>query len=438
MPLKASLRLGSDKDIRRARRALRSLNTQSCEDMDALNEAVTYIYKVFFRVEGPQGLASAMRVVAKRTKIPRTELFKPTYQALTYSKNFKGLKAFLEEMEVANANKTQLFLPHVNAHLIQGDVGAAKETAWTYLRRSPPGQVRRQLVTLLLQMGEINGLLREYPDLCADYPFVQRAEYLSPSDENEVVPLFCINLDRDEERLERARFFQSGGTDFHRSPGVSGHSLPRTILAATGLNITVPRIAQVGCHMAHMKAWEAVVDKVPEGTHGLVTEDDAVFMYGPGRGLSQALRLASDHGVDLLFINFEPMAYRPFLADEKPQLLSVGETLSEIYPNRVNGWGGESYLLTPRGARKLIEMSSEIGMVGPLDWQIALYGAEHLDIDRLEKIGPVGSIIEPLKNARRAHGRSFFVRAGVVTVPLMRQLDLGYTAHNLEVSLAAA
>jgi hypothetical protein len=233
------------------------------------------------------------------------------------------------------------------------------------------------------------------------------------------------------------------GRRFHRSPGVSGVSgvsgvaVPEILLRQAGLEVTVERKAQVGCHLSHIRAWERIRDEVPEGDYGLVAEDDAHFTCGPGVGLHEAIECAHEQGLDLLFINEEASYFMPLPASvAEITAVTVDEALASAGDNVQTGWGGEGYLLTPNGAAQLIAMSMKFGILAGLDWQIALYAMNDLTSDTMLH-SKFGGAPQRIAAARTAEPGKHIVKGGVLNLALMTQSDLGYKTHNVEVSMGA-
>ena len=173
-----------------------------------------------------------------------------------------------------------------------------------------------------------------------------------------------INLDRSADRLQRCTPLLDGlGLPWQRVPGVEGSRLPASQLAQLNPHPTrrgewyrplTP--GEIGCFLGHMAAWRRIVE---QGLAcGLVLEDD----FAPEEGFTP-----------------ERLAALMDTADQwdvvKLTRLGRGAPLRQMLPHGVGLYGrgrgpidGTAYLVSARGARKLLQAREHI--LRPVDFDL--------------------------------------------------------------------
>lgn len=436
---RVNLRHVSPKNQRIVRQLTRELRrAEAPGDVADLSEKIDMIYRVAFATNGHAELAKTRTWV--EAKYDADACRRPMMEALIYSGDFAAYRDMAIQQIKEKPNDVPARANFVRAQLLMGEVALATDAAKRLLtdvtlEDGQTPQESRFMASHLVAVGEAAWLRRTFP-LVASRTWQCRYSRRLKRPGRPGVKTFCINMDRDTTRLARARAMLAPGVDFHRSPGVSGVAVPEVLLQQAGLEVTVERKAQVGCHLSHIRAWERIRDEVPAGDYGLVAEDDAHFTCGPGIGLHEAIECARAQNLDLLFINEEANFFMPPPASvDGLAAVSVEEALASVGDNVQTGWGGEGYLLTPNGAAHLIEMSMKFGILAGLDWQIALYAMTDLTSDTLRH-SKFGGAPQRISAARTAEPGKYLVRGGVLNLALMTQNDLGYKTHNVEVSVA--
>jgi GR25 family glycosyltransferase involved in LPS biosynthesis len=187
------------------------------------------------------------------------------------------------------------------------------------------------------------------------------------------VPILVINLDRDADRMEQTReaFAQAQNFTLARSPGIVP-VLPRTATQVLTRGKHV-QAGTLGTFMAHVLAWETVA---AGEAASVIVEDD----IRPA-GLHRLLKVPVPADCDLLFINHrmaDPHADRAELSvvpahTVLPQRLPLGA--AKAAP------GGDGYVLTPRGAKKLLRAVLSDGFEGHVDWRLLRYGISRADVE---------------------------------------------------------
>jgi len=187
------------------------------------------------------------------------------------------------------------------------------------------------------------------------------------------LPVLLINLDREPERLAATTAAFEGDERFAvtRVPGVLGSILPG-VAAERLTGNRIRRDGTLGCYLAHVSAWE----RVANGTSrfALIIEDD-VAIRRPGKLFDTPL----PGDAELVFCN-----KRMVLALDRAQAAA-----GEVMPVRdaapglggaIRAPGGEGYLLSRRGAKKLLRATKQRSFGGHVDWrllQIALTREEY-------------------------------------------------------------
>jgi len=187
------------------------------------------------------------------------------------------------------------------------------------------------------------------------------------------LPVLLINLDREPERLAATRASFNGDERFAitRIPGVLGSILPGVVAERLTGN-RIRRDGTLGCYLAHVCAWERVANGTAR--FALIIEDD-VAIRRPAK-LFEAM-LPGD--AELVFCN-----KRMVLALERAQapagaVLPVRDAAPGL-GGAIRAPGGEGYLLSRRGAKKLLRMAKHRSFGGHVDWrllQIALTAEEY-------------------------------------------------------------
>lgn len=187
------------------------------------------------------------------------------------------------------------------------------------------------------------------------------------------VPILVINLDRDADRMVETRqaFAQAQNYQLVRSAGVIP-ALPRTATQVLTHGKHV-QTGTLGTFMAHVLAWETIADG--EGA-AIVVEDDV-----RPAGLHRLLNVAIPNDCELLFINHRMSG----VAGERGDL--AVEPARTILPLRLPlgasraAPGGDGYVLTVRGARKLLRAVAKDGFEGHVDWRLLRYGIGRADVE---------------------------------------------------------
>ncbi|MFI1035927.1 glycosyl hydrolase 53 family protein [Streptomyces sp. NPDC020951] len=175
-------------------------------------------------------------------------------------------------------------------------------------------------------------------------------------------PIFVINLDRDRERLAAmSAHLGAWGVKFTRWPATDGSTLadwPHQPGTAEHDGVVLSgfdhfALPEAACGISHIRLWRTIVEhRIP---WALVLEDDARLTRQPP-SRTEEWRLPQDADIVLLNKRATPGATR----HEASSAMS--------YADVVGGAGTEGYLVSWRGARKLLAVTRPL--LNPLDFQM--------------------------------------------------------------------
>jgi GR25 family glycosyltransferase involved in LPS biosynthesis len=158
------------------------------------------------------------------------------------------------------------------------------------------------------------------------------------------------------------------GLDFKRFDGVDGQTL--TLAEAIGLGVINPNATgytqgMIGCAASHLQLWKQARDS---GENILIFEDDAYCRWDIQRRLGELLGQAKNWDIILLGYNTNAVLdvritdncnFAGFFSNQNPTPAQLGDfqaTKDDVTLVRLNNaFGCCSYLVSPRGAGKLID-----------------------------------------------------------------------------------
>ena len=184
---------------------------------------------------------------------------------------------------------------------------------------------------------------------------------------NQKIPTFVINLDRDSDRMIQVQRDLKPVLclGVERVQAILGADLPAAVrFMLVRHKLWVERKGDIGCFISHVKAWERVAT---EQDWCLVLEDDI-----EPSGLDRLAGLKPPKDAELVFINNRMC---PSPADDRAILnfLAITEGLRHLNETK-KAPGGDGYLLTPGGARKLLDAVRGDSCFGHVDWRLLRYG----------------------------------------------------------------
>jgi GR25 family glycosyltransferase involved in LPS biosynthesis len=182
---------------------------------------------------------------------------------------------------------------------------------------------------------------------------------------------YAINLLSDIDRwADLKEAWLRAEVDPVRINGVYGRHLPNLVVSSLKCGKSIGR-GTLGCFLGHLNAWQAVAG----GADGfaLVLEDDAVPMLKISTESFVALDLPDDW--DICFVNERmsiPVSSEYVELYGQRRVLPVEDVIS-MRPKEQRGVGADAYLLSRKGAAKLLSAVSRDGIVGHVDFQLLAY-----------------------------------------------------------------
>ncbi|MBN8993910.1 MAG: glycosyltransferase family 25 protein [Rhizobiales bacterium] len=178
------------------------------------------------------------------------------------------------------------------------------------------------------------------------------------------VAAFVINLEKDRDRRDAIlrQFDALPDLEPHVVEGVYGRYLPDSLCENLAKEKHWARNkGTIGCFLSHVKAWEEVA-KLSD-RFAVVLEDDVNIA-----GLSQLADLAVPDDAEIVFIN-DRMSGE---ARGVPVAMPMLRALQRLEASH-GGPGGDGYLLTPAGARKLLAACATDFYFGHVDGRLLQY-----------------------------------------------------------------
>jgi glycosyl transferase family 25 len=220
-----------------------------------------------------------------------------------------------------------------------------------------------------------------------------------------------LNLDRNPERAaELERQFAGSAPKLHRLPGVEGRRLAASAVRRLGADPGMR--GTLGCFLSHAAAWEAMLER--GDALCLIVEDDVIPL------LDLPPTLAFPRDLDLLFVN-DRLAPRLDPAKTDRFTFHPLRDAMRAFPPEDNAPGGDGYLLTASGARKLLDWVAQDGFAEDVDWRLIAYGLTREEVDAL----PRPSHAAPwLDRVSRLVGRPERLDAYVLHPPLIRTVGV--------------
>ena len=237
------------------------------------------------------------------------------------------------------------------------------------------------------------------------------------------VRIIYINLDRDSPRRERMeQWYTAAGLPLERLPGVLGAPLPMFVVnkIARRPREKLQQPGTLGCFVSHVAAWERAAQA--DGPT-LILEDDSFPLARFGADLEA---MASETR-DILFVN-QRMSSGVRHPDNAPGMF--GRTpLPDMVRDRGRPPlppGGDAYILSPGGARKLLGFVEADGLLGHVDVHMLSYCM------RPEDLGVPPETVPEIRGLQRywsAHQGDHRLEADVLYPPLTQALDFGQSVR---------
>lgn len=207
--------------------------------------------------------------------------------------------------------------------------------------------------------------------------------------------VLVISLDADvaRRRVLLDQLHSLGNVQAQVVPGVPGMLLPESACRALSDDVEwAARRGTIGCFLSHVSAWEYVARS--HVTWAVILEDDA--------DASRLLELSSTivpPDADIIFIN-ERMSPNISPDSVPPQYLSMVSCLLRLNELQ-SGGGGDGYILTPRGAQKLVETCHRDLFYGHVDGRLLRYATNESDLERLPPNSWIKNVVQSHHNHKR-------------------------------------
>lgn len=214
-------------------------------------------------------------------------------------------------------------------------------------------------------------------------PVAAAAPTLAPADSATVLA-FVINLDKDRDRRDAILRQFDGLADLEPRivEGVYGRHLPDGLCEHLAQEKQwAKHKGTIGCFLSHVKAWEEVARL--DDRFAIVLEDDVNVA-----GLARLADIALPEDAEIVFIN-DRMCGEGRGAPAATPMLRALQRLEASH----GGPGGDGYILTPAGARKLLAALATDYYYGHVDGRLLRYATGEDDLAALpEKSWIVGVV----------------------------------------------
>ncbi|WP_406827644.1 hypothetical protein [Microbulbifer sp. ARAS458-1] len=233
---------------------------------------------------------------------------------------------------------------------------------------------------------------------------------------NASVPIFCINLDRDEHRfIGLEKLYGKTLCKTQRLPGVLGSSVPMLMRKSVFRTQLPPN--SIGCWTSQIRALERVVESGED--YGLIIEDDGLpaFQFSFSRLLEVAPK-----DFDICFLNDRSIPGWWLDSNRKLDLLNVNEVYSDVAES-VRAIGADGYLVSRVGAEKILEDLARNGAAKHYDWQIYSYGIGSISPDDDRHVSKI------IRSTRQISSSDLRLNSYVSSIPFVVHRPMGFNAR---------
>jgi GR25 family glycosyltransferase involved in LPS biosynthesis len=204
-------------------------------------------------------------------------------------------------------------------------------------------------------------------------------------------PVFFINLEEDNSRRQNMidQFDTLPTFEPRLVPAIEGKKLPNAAcLRLVNNRNWIQYKGTIGCFLSHVAAWEQVA--ALDDQYAVVLEDDVNVSR---LELLYTLEIPSD--ADIIFLN-DRMA--PSVENNSlPDVFEIWHSLKRLDEFR-QGSGGDGYLLSSSGARKLLEVCANDLFYGHVDGRLLRYATSASDLAHLSDDSWIATVIREHHN----------------------------------------
>lgn len=204
-----------------------------------------------------------------------------------------------------------------------------------------------------------------------------------------MIKVFIVNLDADVERYQEisVHLEKTVNLNVRRIRAVPGSSLASTacdILTKTsGYNVGK---GALGCFLSHLHVWE--IASSLDDPFVVILEDDARL-----RDLEIFAKLTLPDDADLVFCH-DQLVPGDGSAAADITFLEIEAGLVELVRSGSKAVGAFGYVLTPRGARLLVEAVRQDGCFGHVDWRLLRYSVTETLVDQFIPNSEVATVLK--------------------------------------------
>jgi hypothetical protein len=180
--------------------------------------------------------------------------------------------------------------------------------------------------------------------------------------------VYAINLDENVDRWDRISSLVRPRS-LRRIAGVPGRCLADGIMVRFGPQVSPQFKGTLGCFLAHFAAWETHLKSVEP--YALILEDDCLPLIDIPES-SAALMLPEDFDICFLTSGVGKVDKEEQEQGVLPVYRPVEMTISRLAPVLIAP-GAYGYVLSRRGAERLIARVNEDGFFGDVDWRMISY-----------------------------------------------------------------
>ena len=259
--------------------------------------------------------------------------------------------------------------------------------------------------------------------------------------------IYVINRRVDGDRL--ARFSTSAadfGLEFERIAALDGHDpmapffLYRDLLGDDFWGRDAIKPGAFACYLSHAAAWRRLL--ASDADMALICEDDVAFSQSPAPLIAEAEGLDA---FDVIFANERAAEWRNAAVDGDA-LTPVGEVLSGLADKGLapgegvsKAPGGDCYLVSRAGAKKLLAYLAEDRVIAGVDWMMLrksegaarLGGDEWAYLSAVTQDGDLSTFVAPLPVVWQGHFPSVLSHKSEVGIAeLKRQRAIGADGLN--------
>lgn len=338
--------------------------------------------------------------------------------------------SFVESQFRENSSDVYICLAYCNSLFSAGRLEDSKRTLLEFYREYKRGDFHERSVSLLLNMGFVDDAKKlndrfeslrvrlgnteeSLNDLRLKKSFFSnRAPKLSDFG----VDIQYINLDVDcQKKAVLESVYQNYDLIPKRIPALLGRALPDVVKRLVDPESVFSQSpGSLGCALSHVRAWELAANN----DMTLILEDDGLPFYDFSQDLLAMAEQLSE--LDLMFVNERMSSLRG--SDIVEAGFVKPSTRLRGMPDSQKGWGGDGYILSKRGAEKLLDSFDVDKVCGHIDGHIGSYcvgGSESAD----------SRALKTALSFRRRFKSGLELESRALNFPFVHQVNFGFSSR---------